>query len=1040
MSTIFQAGWSESGPQDPFAMTVYNGNLFFFGQYLLLHLNYIDLDCLNYDATLPSSIPTSSLVLSNFVINSQYTAIRSESPSACSAIALGGFLCLFWNDTLRGVCTAVCDATSALAPPRPWFQLQDSSGTPLIQNVNTSYDITATPLDASTLLVATHRNVGGQQPVVYIAYYRLNDRVNAPSGSNDPGTWSAYADWTVAYNVLAPSCNPSNIGTSLAMDWYSYGVPETPTDPPTTWLGVALFETTAPLNGYIGWLPVDVASPGSILIGGCANGQITTPCTFNQLPSSVPLRIKRDPGGFMRVYSAYTDDQNNQNIWVYLIPGTAAPTPELTGDEIEMLMTCVPASSQQQALQIDLPIVPAFFTATDAMPTTISSTDPGWISGQTVIAYPAAEAIFAHSSGQLNYYSSEIGRVQTLSDIVLGATPPSSVLAIRGIFDGPFPAPGAQLIPYFGTNTTYADVKYGTLQQGMQTRQDTFSFTLGVRAGVRTSKGFGPAFEAAASATYNTFNSLTTGTATMVDLVQSLVQDPDSHNIAANGTVFGTVMAITASACRFLVPDPNNSGYFILQPLSPVWALIWAAPAGATNLIYDPYAVVPGDISTYTMDAWNQTMQQLGYPDGTYFQDIILANAFVFPDTGLNYIEIPVSIGSQQPYDTNLSTITVNDMGWGLDASVYGGVSGDITVDIFGVGVGMEFEFLLGIEDTFASSTSLESSESWGISVENVFLPPPSASVTQPDGTNGVTSYTVRLYLLPPSQLWTQELLAFAPDIATRIDPTSSSWRIVYQVTQYQLSNGVVFPPAQTPPAPTTAPSVNLSVMEYPSISYSVWANKPSVQYYVAFANAGGQSPGPPSTGAAPTSGACPQVTIPVDPSSPALTTSRILYRSFNGGPFAPVKTIFGNDPADNTTYDDDPAVNFIGPTPSFAPPGQWAGRATGASPVWTPGVVVSYAVAFTFEPPQGASQNFPVAWLPESQLSTNNPSQTIGLYANCVLSVPTFPEGAGLPTCTGRNIYRTAAAGPHSNPFQTNVFVGRIIGNSETVFTDNSN
>ena len=228
-----------------------------------------------------------------------------------------------------------------------------------------------------------------------------------------------------------------------------------------------------------------------------------------------------------------------------------------------------------------------------------------------------------------------------------------------------------------------------------------------------------------------------------------------------------------------------------------------------------------------------------------------------------------------------------------------------------------------------------------------------------------------------------------------------------------------------------------MNKVKYASAKSTIWENAAiKARYYVAFANAAGQSESSPTEPVRPAHGACPQITIPHDASSPSLTTRRLLYRSIDDGDFKLVKTIIGNNPADDTFYDDEAQANFVVVyDPTVYPPENWGGRVVGDGDVWKTGNYVSYRVAYAFEPENGMRPDTPTDWFPQSALSRATDPVEIAIDANCKLNVPNFPPDA--PKCVGRKIFRTVAASQHGQPFQIDKLVGYVAGNEYTTFVD---
>jgi hypothetical protein len=214
-------------------------------------------------------------------------------------------------------------------------------------------------------------------------------------------------------------------------------------------------------------------------------------------------------------------------------------------------------------------------------------------------------------------------------------------------------------------------------------------------------------------------------------------------------------------------------------------------------------------------------MQVLGTksPAGTlyrginYFDDVV--GEYAFPLTpNCSYLEYSWSAGatSSQQFEAIESTYT--ESSWTFDSSVYAGVSGGQSVEVFGLGEGFKASFLAGFSVAFRGTQTSTTGSGWGIGIPNNDwgpVTPPTYDPNNPTHTFGVSGYTFRVYFLPPPSLppgpgilppnyWAQELyygLTNAGqtgaggllDPAT-IDLSSCPWKIMYVVTQITNNNG----------------------------------------------------------------------------------------------------------------------------------------------------------------------------------------------------------------------------------------------------------
>lgn len=364
----------------------------------------------------------------------------------------------------------------------------------------------------------------------------------------------------------------------------------------------------------------------------------------------------------------------------------------------------------------------------------------------------------------------------------------SVIYAIQGIIDGPIPFPNENVS---GTTVKVwgGEVTYGKALTEQGSHQISSNLTLGFQSEGKTSEGFGPAWSI----------SLSHGSGQVAGSTQELtIESPfvasswveSGSAINPNGFLCCVEMEVQAISYLFL----DNSGAQVTDTTIP--ATIRAIPKGQPLVNYTPYAVTPGELATYTPDAWNSRMQQLGYtaagPDGSvnYFRDIITKNAYQFLDAYGNpqlWLDCSWASGGSTPPSYENSSSSFTEATWSLSGDVYAGFSGGGGIDIFGEGEKMEFSALVGLSYEQESISSQETTNTWQISVDKYDVP---------DG-DAVDSYSWRLYyLLPPAgnpYVWTAELCSNAGVAgldASQIDPNSGAWRIVYVVTDIVYKDG----------------------------------------------------------------------------------------------------------------------------------------------------------------------------------------------------------------------------------------------------------
>lgn len=240
-------------------------------------------------------------------------------------------------------------------------------------------------------------------------------------------------------------------------------------------------------------------------------------------------------------------------------------------------------------------------------------------------------------------------------------------------------------------------------------------------------------------------------------------------------------------------------------------------------------------------------------PD-TYFEDVVVANAMIF-DNRLKYLQYSSAVDSSGGFDFHTTKGTTKDITWSVSLDVWVGAGGGEEVSLFGFGEGMQDEFLAGF--SFSASGTEEAGEehSWGLGLDfstYVVPPPPSVETSDPTAP-GVASYNWRLYFLPPSARWRDEFLAYrkqAPVVSglqndgllAKIDPSCQPWRIVYEVSDYEMVGGVApYPSSGSPPTPLP-PSILTWWLDRP-LAANIWKENSMVAYGVSFFSGPFESP-----------------------------------------------------------------------------------------------------------------------------------------------------------------------------------------------------
>lgn len=426
------------------------------------------------------------------------------------------------------------------------------------------------------------------------------------------------------------------------------------------------------------------------------------------------------------------------------------------------------------------------------------------VNGCETDEYPVLEFIL--SGGDTHCQVNEYGTIQVLQSVkTLNPDPVKPVDIISGIIDGPIPLP---LENYVDTtlDRDSGTLTYGTSNTTTTERTAANAWTVGFESDGKTTAGIGPAWRISLDGGMGSVTGTDQTTRRSFALRQAAVYEAAKGDEAAKINPYGTVQRVSANfnvtAYRFLdatgavVSDATTA----VAQNAPKQAIVLTTLVEPSLGSYTPYSVVPGDLTSYTPDAWNSRMKSLGYSGDNYFGDVICANAYPFASQVQNYLSFTWTEDSTTLTTFSQFNSSYTENSWTLDASVYAGVSVGLGIDIFGLGEESEIEFLVGAT-YHHESTSTENRESeWGIDLEPAWGPP-----TSPN-PKSVKHYQFRTYFLPvptaPSKLtpsyWTKELIdhldADADTPSTSIDASSCCWRIVHVVTDIHYRDPSIQP------------------------------------------------------------------------------------------------------------------------------------------------------------------------------------------------------------------------------------------------------
>lgn len=746
------------------------------------------------------------------------------SAAACSSspamAAVGDALVLCWNDTSGALLLSqykVGDNGSlGWQPPVLLAAAGDPDGGGLAAAVGAEVGLIA--LDPWTLLIVCPRTSawwanGGQ--TLFIGTFNIND-----IGPRQT-PWKARTDIWGGPKIKAPFGDPDfdypMFGTRVGVDWFTVATQTKDANIPSG--------KTPTLQLWLTLAPESSLSATSLIAIDSVAGQNGVIQSYEigysdargwTAPSGAGVR--RDPAG--RICSLARPADGYVDVSAYSTWSVPAPGPEPLPRKDLPKITAPSIGTIAPTL--------AFFTDTTETTNDCPPENPN----HTRLAYAVYRfAFYGDTSGRQYCQVDRYGTAEVYPDY--GALAPekpkppylSDMIVVQGIVDGPIPVPAVNFADFEFTpgETEFAELEYGHVDETHTERSFSNSWTVGFKSEGEASKGFGPAWDVSLKGGMGSIRR--DGTATQKLSMRTKKSLLDEHSKRPNqtvdprGTAFGRKVHFHWTAYRFLdascaaVADGTNAAKPQQAPLFTTVSTQYVDGGGKD---FVPYAVRPGDLSSYTKEAINKRMQDLGYPGKDYFAEVIAPNAYKFAGDS-NCIEVTWTAGGGQTTETfSQTTEHFTESSWSLDSEVYAGISGGGGVDIFNIDIEeFSFKLLAGVTFSCESTSSVDESHEWSIGLGSNW-----------GGFGGgvgktIADYTFQIYFLPPpspsdifkgkawpamgANYWVKELQLCAPKAKVSspyeqidplgIDPNSGAWRIFFIVDSYESGDRTVHYP-----------------------------------------------------------------------------------------------------------------------------------------------------------------------------------------------------------------------------------------------------
>ncbi|MFS1523949.1 hypothetical protein ACL7TT_07525 [Microbulbifer sp. 2304DJ12-6] len=393
-----------------------------------------------------------------------------------------------------------------------------------------------------------------------------------------------------------------------------------------------------------------------------------------------------------------------------------------------------------------------------------------------------------------------------------------SSLVVRALFDSPMPFPQSNTMD--APDADYARRSHGSihyLSEKTSSRevQHAVMGEMGVHFLAKTTKGIGPYIDLQAGFGLSGKWSEAVSNQALDEIIHTTQTDYEGK-VVPDGTVFcyGTVMV------RNDVHMLDNNGK--LDTNSPSIVSIVPRYTQAVDLDFTSYYVTPGDLTSYTENAINETMKQLedqlneridarnqAIANGEYdpnqkggpMAGILPPGMDEWPYApwGSDYVGKVLRPNQVAPKNANIAwteaseqvktytgkTTKGTEFGWDVYAKITAGASGGEEITFNGVGEGGYVEFTGSIGAKYEGSVNT-------VDVRGQVLQVDPLDVPAPIQDDDVSEYGFQVMILKPSKQWVDELWVFCddPELQAKINTNSKPFRVAYLLSYGQCKNG----------------------------------------------------------------------------------------------------------------------------------------------------------------------------------------------------------------------------------------------------------
>lgn len=719
-----------------------------------------------------------------------FTMTDNVAPSSFGLAAVGDKLVLCWNarrdsegadpgDPPNSAVRAAIYSRDDNSLPawRSAVSLLDDQGNGLV-TASTTSDVAAVAFGTDYVIVAcsaaapTADEPNGR---LYVGWYRPADI------DEKAKTWKAANGRYVAEAVDA-----------IWIDWFSGSAsPSGSSDDPVQ--GPPSFEL------WVSAMPADQpdTSISTLLIPFDEDGRILSVGLLYS--STTPGTIVRDPAGRIARYEGRAGEIGLRTYHTATAPDAAEPF-----QSHDLALGASSAQDPTVNVSAGHPGVAYFTDRTRGATVTCD--------GRTGTGYPIYEFL-CYGPCQVRRYGTAEVYPDFEKDISLVPKVPNTIV-IAGIVDGPIPIPNANVadIDFADTEPTFATVQYGMTNAKEKEHSVKNSWTVGFKTEGEATKGFGPAWDISLSGgTASTQADRSTESIADMRAAPTILDDETRNKrgqqaVLPVGHVFGAAATFSWTAFRFVDADGSIAADGALGGPSqaPLYATMSCQFNSSDTYTYLPYAVHPGDLSSYTPEGWTTRMKELGWGGDDYVREIIVPNAADLK--GKNFLRFSLDNGGgTDTEDYELITGQFTETGWSVDSETYVGISGGEGVSVFGLGEDVSFKFLVG--GTYSHDAGDSEKNDRGVTVgltdEGIRLARARAAPSV------VKNYRFRLYYLPPPgpssdlppNYWVTELKTYLPRGPQgpdqldhgRIDAEARAWKIVFVVDHYECYGGKVY-------------------------------------------------------------------------------------------------------------------------------------------------------------------------------------------------------------------------------------------------------